>query len=319
MTSHDERQQGKNRLSFWLGSLVLLLAGAAYLLWRWLQPGQEPAVPEPAPAEQQKADEAEPTGQSGQQLERVEQGPNPLVILLASTVLMAVVAIGLLLLFGSLPSAVTRALPDLAYFEGGEVFGAFASDPAPIPVLQEASGTDRQALTELQKERLNSYGWVSEEEEIVHIPLERAVALIVTRGLPTPVPTATPAPPTATAMAPAATAIAATPSLTSAAPTPTVNPTAVAAGEQLFTSLGCSTCHPGGGAGTGPSLIGLSDGQVELQSGETITADRTYIRRSILHPGEQVVAGYSNVMPGFEGQVSDSELNQLVAYIHSLN
>lgn len=321
MSTHDERLRRENRLFFWLGSLVLLLAAAIYVVWRWLRPGAEAAVPEPAtqvPQEVDETDEAQPVQEPGQQLERDEQGLSAWLIMLVSTLLMAVLAFGLLLLFGSLPTTITEALPDLAYFEG-EVFGAFASDPVPIPVLQEASPVDRQALTDLQRERLDSYGWVSEEEKIVHIPLERAALLVVTRGLPTPVPTATPAPPTATATEPAATAAAVTPSPTAAGPTPTVNPTAAVAGEQLFTSLGCNTCHPGGGAGTGPSLIGLLGRQVELQSGETITADPAYIRSSILQPDQHIVAGYSNVMPNFEGQVSDRELSQLVAYIRSLN
>lgn len=100
-------------------------------------------------------------------------------------------------------------------------------------------------------------------------------------------------------------------------PTPTIDPAAAASGRSLFLSLGCNTCHPGGRSGTGPSLIGLLGREVELQSGETITADRAYIRRSIVAPSEQIVAGYSDLMPAME-DLSEQELTQLVAYIHSL-
>ena len=33
-------------------------------------------------------------------------------------------------------------------------------------------------------EHLQRYGWVSEEEGIAHIPIERAMRLLVERGLP---------------------------------------------------------------------------------------------------------------------------------------
>lgn len=57
---------------------------------------------------------------------------------------------------------------------------------------------------------------------------------------------------------------------TPSGPTPTIDPTAVASGRNLFISLDCATCYPGGRAGTGPSVVGLQERAVELQSGETI-------------------------------------------------
>lgn len=92
----------------------------------------------------------------------------------------------------------------------------------------------------------------------------------------------------------------------------------IAAGQQLFTSLGCVGCHQMSGQGVGPPLQRVFGGQVRLESGQTVTADADYIRHSILAPKDQIVAGYPPAMPSFAGRVSDAELAQLVAYIQSL-
>lgn len=96
-------------------------------------------------------------------------------------------------------------------------------------------------------------------------------------------------------------------------------PTLAAAGQQLFTRLGCSGCHRMDGSGTGPSLAGVYGKQVPLTGGQFATADDQYIRDSILLPQQQIVAGYGPVMPSFQGQVSEGELLQLIAYIKSLS
>jgi cytochrome c oxidase subunit 2 len=90
-------------------------------------------------------------------------------------------------------------------------------------------------------------------------------------------------------------------------------------GEQLFVNLGCNTCHRPTGQGIGPSLVGLLGSEVELESGETLIADAGYIRRSILDPRAQIVAGYPPVMPTYEGQIDEQAIFSLVEYISSLN
>jgi mono/diheme cytochrome c family protein len=99
---------------------------------------------------------------------------------------------------------------------------------------------------------------------------------------------------------------------------PAGQPGGASAGQQLFASLGCSGCHLASGAGAGPPLVGVFGSQVQLQDGTTVTADETYIRNSILNPPNQVVAGYQPIMPSFQGQVSDEQIAQLIAYIKSL-
>jgi cytochrome c oxidase subunit 2 len=55
-----------------------------------------------------------------------------------------------------------------------------------------------------------------------------------------------------------------------------------------------------------------------LATGETVVADAQYIRRSIIDPNAQTVAGYPPIMPTYAGQISEEEVLRLVEYIRSL-
>jgi cytochrome c oxidase subunit 2 len=57
---------------------------------------------------------------------------------------------------------------------------------------------------------------------------------------------------------------------------------------------------------------------VRLTTGETVKADEAYLRESILNPSAKIVAGYQNIMPSFQGQVTEEDLLQLMEYIKSL-
>jgi cytochrome c oxidase subunit II len=97
------------------------------------------------------------------------------------------------------------------------------------------------------------------------------------------------------------------------------NTTPAAAGQQLFQMLGCASCHGANGeGGRGPTLAGLYGRQTPLESGQTIRADEAYIRESILNPQAKIVAGFGPIMPTFQGQVTEDQLVQLVAFIKSL-
>jgi len=91
------------------------------------------------------------------------------------------------------------------------------------------------------------------------------------------------------------------------------------AGQQIFMSLGCSTCHRFDTQGRGPNLMGLYNKPVLLEDGRTVNADENYIRESILNPGAKVVSGFKPIMPTFQGLVSEDQLNALLAYIKSLS
>jgi cytochrome c oxidase subunit 2 len=90
------------------------------------------------------------------------------------------------------------------------------------------------------------------------------------------------------------------------------------AGKQLFSMLGCSTCHRFDVQGRGPNLQGVYGKPVLLEDGRTVIADENYVRESILNPTAKIVSGFKPVMPTFQGIVSDEQLNALVAYIKSL-
>ncbi len=90
-----------------------------------------------------------------------------------------------------------------------------------------------------------------------------------------------------------------------------------AAGAALFERLACDSCHKPEGGGRGPSLIGLLGTEVQLADGRSVVADESYIRESILNPRAKIVVGYQPLMPTFQGQVSEEQVLQLLAYIKS--
>ncbi len=90
-------------------------------------------------------------------------------------------------------------------------------------------------------------------------------------------------------------------------------------GERLFEQLGCSTCHLLDRQGRCPNLRGVYGSRVQLADGKTVLADDAYVRESILNPNAKVVSGYRpDVMPSFQGQISEEGILQLVVYIKSL-
>lgn len=97
---------------------------------------------------------------------------------------------------------------------------------------------------------------------------------------------------------------------------------AAAQGEQLVEQLGCLSCHTTNGKrGAGPTWKGVAGRQVKLSDGTTVTADDEYLRRSILEPSAQVVAGFpgglmaATVKPG---SVTPEQADQIVAYLKTV-
>jgi cytochrome c oxidase subunit 2 len=90
-------------------------------------------------------------------------------------------------------------------------------------------------------------------------------------------------------------------------------------GRQLYTQY-CSACHSlDGTTKVGPSWSGLAGSTVPLADGATILADADYLASSITDPNAHIVQGFSaSVMPNFSTVLSESQVNDLVAYIQSL-
>ncbi|HYX31380.1 MAG TPA: cytochrome c oxidase subunit II [Pyrinomonadaceae bacterium] len=93
-----------------------------------------------------------------------------------------------------------------------------------------------------------------------------------------------------------------------------------AAGRGLFESLGCVSCHGANAeGGRGPALMGVFGAKVVLNNGQSVVADEGYVRESILNPQAKIVTGFGPIMPSFQGQISEEQLLQLVAYVKSLS
>lgn len=97
---------------------------------------------------------------------------------------------------------------------------------------------------------------------------------------------------------------------------------AAAAGERIVSERGCLSCHTTTGrAGTGPTWKGLAGSAVMLEDGRTVTADAEYLRRAVLDPDADTVAGFppglmSSSVP--KGSISEQDAAAIVAYIETL-
>jgi protein SCO1/2 len=87
-------------------------------------------------------------------------------------------------------------------------------------------------------------------------------------------------------------------------------------GKDLAASLGCFACHSQ--ARIAPRLEGVAGSEVMLGDGQRVTADAAYLRESIVDPGRKLVAGYGATMPGYRNQLTDAQLDLLVAFLQSL-
>lgn len=87
-------------------------------------------------------------------------------------------------------------------------------------------------------------------------------------------------------------------------------------GEQLYTQLGCQTCHSLDGSRlVGPSFQGLYGKNRVFADGSSATADENYIRESILNPNAKVIEGYPAAMPSYQGQIQEEGLNAIIEFI----
>ena len=83
------------------------------------------------------------------------------------------------------------------------------------------------------------------------------------------------------------------------------------AGKDVYASAGCGSCHTFAAAGTsgavGPNLDESLQGK-----------DAEYVRRAIVDPNAEVAEGYqAGIMPSFADQLSDEQVDDLVAFLTS--
>lgn len=93
-------------------------------------------------------------------------------------------------------------------------------------------------------------------------------------------------------------------------------------GRMLVEERGCLSCHSLDGRRlAGPTWKGLAGSEVKLADGRQVVADAGYLRRSVLEPDGDVVAGFpaglmsSVIRPG---TVSPEEADAIVRYLETL-
>ncbi len=92
-------------------------------------------------------------------------------------------------------------------------------------------------------------------------------------------------------------------------------PSMAASGRKLYATLNCATCHDD--RMNAPRLAGSFGTLVELEGGQRVVEDAGYIRESLMTPRAKVVKGYRPTMPTYQGQLSETQVLQLIAYIQS--
>jgi cytochrome c oxidase subunit II len=91
-------------------------------------------------------------------------------------------------------------------------------------------------------------------------------------------------------------------------------------GRRLAAENGCLKCHTlDGTRHIGPTWTQLYGKTERLTTGKSVVADEGYLTKSMMDPGADVVAGYQNVMPTFQGRLSPPEAAAIVEFIKSLS
>jgi mono/diheme cytochrome c family protein len=93
----------------------------------------------------------------------------------------------------------------------------------------------------------------------------------------------------------------------------------LANGKLLYDQKACSSCHTlNGSVRVGPSWLGLWGTDEKLEDGRTAHVDAAYVRKSIVDPLADIVAGYPHAMPSYAQNLTDQEIDDLVTLIYSL-
>jgi protein SCO1 len=87
-------------------------------------------------------------------------------------------------------------------------------------------------------------------------------------------------------------------------------------GPELFRAVGCAGCHDN--PQVAPPLGDLLGTTVALNDGHQVVADEPYLHESIAAPAAKVVAGYVNLMPSYDGQLTTAQIDALVSYVAGL-
>jgi cytochrome c2 len=166
----------------------------------------------------------------------------------------------------------------------------------------EGGGEERTKIEQIWKEQdrivhehLAGYGWVDRAAGIVHIPIDRAMNLIVAEKR---------------SSGPA-------PDQTNRGNSWETNTALQKNGRQLLQRYGCTVCHDADAVRHAPSLIGIYGQRVRLNDGTFVRADDQYLHDSIMLASKQVVAGYESFMLDYSNMIPEPDVRELIAYLKS--
>jgi cytochrome c oxidase subunit II len=90
-------------------------------------------------------------------------------------------------------------------------------------------------------------------------------------------------------------------------------------GRHVYERMGCASCHDPGTGIQAPQLAGRFGGESVLEDGATVEFEENYIRESILRPMAKLTAGYDPIMPTYQDQITEEEIQFIIEYLKSLN
>jgi cytochrome c oxidase subunit II len=94
-------------------------------------------------------------------------------------------------------------------------------------------------------------------------------------------------------------------------------------GKTLYQNRGCAGCHSNdGSAKVGPSFLNLFGTKADahqLEGGVGVEVTDEYVRESVLYPKAKIVKGFAGVMPSYQGQLTDDDINSVTAYLKSIS
>ena len=90
-------------------------------------------------------------------------------------------------------------------------------------------------------------------------------------------------------------------------------------GRRVASEQGCLKCHSlDGTRHIGPTWVDLYLRRERLATGKLVVADEAYLTKSMMDPAADLVAGYQNVMPTFQGKLPPPEAAAVIEFIKSL-
>jgi cytochrome c oxidase subunit 2 len=91
-----------------------------------------------------------------------------------------------------------------------------------------------------------------------------------------------------------------------------------ALGKEIWDQMACGECHGPTATVRGPSLNNLFGTERKMANGEVVKVDDNYLRESILTPNRKVTEGFEPLMADYQGQLSEEQVFQLIAYMKTL-